>query len=89
LTQLLKEPFTPTVFNPLVKSIKMRWTGHVSRIGGREVHKGLWWGTLRERDLLGDPGIDGRIILRWILRNWDGDVDWLMWLKIGTGGGLL
>jgi hypothetical protein len=21
---------------------------------------------------LGDPGIDGRIILRWILRKWDG-----------------
>ena len=27
---------------------------------------GFWWGNLRERDHLGDPGIDGRIILRWI-----------------------
>jgi len=25
-------------------------------------------GNLRERDHLGDPGIDGRIILRWIFR---------------------
>jgi hypothetical protein len=25
---------------------------------------GLWWGNLRERDHLGDPGVDGRIILR-------------------------
>jgi hypothetical protein len=24
-----------------------------------------------ERDHLGDPGIDGRIILRWISRKWD------------------
>jgi hypothetical protein len=27
-----------------------------------------WWGNLRERDNLGDVGIDGRIILRWIFR---------------------
>jgi len=33
--------------------------------------QGFWWGNLRERDRLGDPGIDGRIILRWILRKWD------------------
>jgi hypothetical protein len=26
----------------------------------------IWWGNLRERDHLEDPGIDGRIILRWI-----------------------
>ena len=26
----------------------------------------------------GDPGVDGRIILRWIFRKWDvGDVDWI------------
>jgi len=24
-----------------------------------------------ERDLLGDPAVDGRIILRWIFRKWD------------------
>ena len=27
---------------------------------------------MRERDHLGDPGIDGRIILRWIFRKWVG-----------------
>jgi hypothetical protein len=40
--------------------------------------EGLWWGGLRERYHLEDPGIDGRIILKWILRNWIGDhgLDW-------------
>jgi len=29
-----------------------------------EAYTGFWWGNLRERDHLQDPGIDGRIILR-------------------------
>jgi hypothetical protein len=28
----------------------------------------FWWGNLRERDHLGDPGLDGSIILRWSFR---------------------
>jgi len=40
-------------------------------MGRGEVHTGFWWGNLRERDHLEDPGVDGRIILRWIFRNWD------------------
>jgi len=43
--------------------------GACSAFGGRgEAYTGFWWGNLRERDYLGDPGIDGRMILRWIIR---------------------
>jgi len=39
---------------------------------------------------LGDPGVDGRIILRQVVREWD-LVVWAgsSWLRIGTGGGHL
>jgi hypothetical protein len=70
----------------VIKSRRMRWAGHVAYMGKREVHTRFWWGALREGDHLGDPGVDGRIILKWIFKKWDGRMDWL---RIGTGGGLL
>ena len=58
---------------------------HVWRKG--EVCTTFWWGNLRERDHFGDQDVDGRIILRWIFRKWEGVVGtgW-SWLRIGTGG---
>ena len=33
---------------------------------------------MRERYHLEDPGVDGRIILRWIFRKWDaGGMEWI------------
>jgi hypothetical protein len=45
------------------------------------------WGNLRERHHLEDPGVEGRIILRWIFRKWDvGAWTGSSRLRIGTGG---
>jgi hypothetical protein len=46
------------------------------------------WGNLRKRDDWGDPGVDGRIILRRVFRKWDVGL-WtrLSWLRIQIVGG--
>jgi len=46
--------------------------------------------TLKERDHLEDPSIDGRIILSWVLMKWNVFI-WtgLIWLRIGAVGGQL
>jgi hypothetical protein len=50
----------------------------------------FWCGSLRERDHWGDPDVDGRIILKWIFRKWEGVVGTGgSGLRIGTGGGHL
>jgi hypothetical protein len=54
------------------------------------VHTGFWWGHLREKDDLEDVGSARKMILKRILKEsaggaWTG----LIWLRTGTGGGLL
>jgi hypothetical protein len=59
--------------------------------GGRvEAYAEFRLGHLRERDHLGDPDVEGRILLRWIFRKWDVGL-WTgsSWLRIGTGDGQL
>jgi len=57
----------------VIKSRRVRWAGHVAHMGvrRREAFTGFWQGNLRERDHLGDPSVDRRIILRWIFRKWN------------------
>jgi hypothetical protein len=45
-------------------------------MGREEVHRGLWWGNLREGDHLEGTGIGWRIILKWIFEKLDGGMDW-------------
>jgi hypothetical protein len=55
----------------VIKSRRMKYPVHVAHMGREEVHTGFWWGNLKERHHLEDPGIDGRIILKWIFRKRD------------------
>jgi hypothetical protein len=74
----------------VIKSRRMRRAENVARMGEREACTGFWWGNLRERDHWGDPGVDGRIILRWSFKKWDVGVwNGLGWLRIQIGGGHL
>jgi len=66
----------------------MRWVGHVELMEGHGACTGFWWRKLRERDYLGDLGVDGRVILRWIFWKlvvgaWTGST----WHMIRTDGG--
>jgi len=64
--------------------------GLAARMGESRVYTGFQCVNLRERDHSVDPGVDGRIILRWIF--WKLDIRvriGLIWLRIGMGGGHL
>ena len=62
----------------VIKSRGMRRAGHVARMGVRRGAYRVLLGNLRERDHLGDPGVDGRIILRWIFRKWYASETWTL-----------
>jgi hypothetical protein len=46
-----------------------------------------WVGRPEERKYLNDLGVDGRTIIKWIVKKWGGEaLIGLLWLRIGTGG---
>jgi hypothetical protein len=49
----------------VIKS-RVRWAMHVAHMGRGETCTGFCWESLWERDHWGDPGVDWRIMLRWI-----------------------
>jgi hypothetical protein len=56
--------------------------------GRGEVYTGFRWGNLK--DNLEEPGVDEKIILRWVFRKWYvGVCTGSSWLRIGTDSGYL
>ena len=41
------------------------------------MHTVFWWGNLREKEDLENPGVDGMVILKLIYKKCDGDVDYI------------
>ena len=70
LNEELKDLYCSPNIVQVIKSM-MRWAGECSTRGIEERYTGFWWGNLREREHLEDPGVDVRILLSWIFRKWD------------------
>jgi len=75
------------------KSREMRWVGHVacSVMEKGNVHR-VFVGCLKEIDRCEDLATDGKIILKWILKNkknsWTGFVRFRIGKSVGGEGGL-
>jgi len=63
----------------VIKSRRMRWAGHVARMGEERGCIRSWWGNRRERDHWGELGADGWIILGRISRSWDVCIFYMDW----------
>ena len=76
----------------VMKSRRMRWAGHVARMGEERGAYRVLVGKPEGKRPLGRPShmVDGWIILGWISRRWDvGTWTGLGWPRTGTGGGRL
>jgi hypothetical protein len=56
----------------VIKSRRLRWAGHMARMGERRGAYRALVGKPEGRNHLEDPGVDGRIILKWIFERLDG-----------------
>ena len=56
----------------LIKSRRLRWSGHVARMGERRCAYRALVGKPGEGSHLKDPSVDGKIILKWVFDMLDG-----------------
>jgi hypothetical protein len=59
--------YSSPVIIRMMKSRRMRWTGHVALMGRRRMHIGHLWESQNERDHWEDQDVGERVILKWIL----------------------
>jgi hypothetical protein len=73
-----------------VKSKRMKWAGHVARMGEERKCTRFWWESPKERDHLEDQGVGGKMGSEWILGRLALGVSiGFDCLRTGTGDGLL
>ena len=70
------------------KSRRMIWAGHVAWVERGEVSTAFWRKSLRQGDHFQDLRVDGRTILKWIFKKWDGAWTVLIWQQDWIDGGL-
>jgi hypothetical protein len=74
----------------VIKSRRMRWPGHVARMGKGEVFTGFWLGGPKVRDHWEELGVCGRITLKWTLgRSGSMGRTGFSWLMIESSGWLV
>jgi hypothetical protein len=50
------------------KCRRMMWMGNVARMSEKRVRSGFWLLNPKERDYVEDVSMDGRIVLRWLIK---------------------
>jgi hypothetical protein len=80
---------SPNIVRVII-SRRMKWTGHVARMGRGKVFTGFWLGGPKVRDHWEGQGVGERITLRRTLRRWGSmERTGFSWLRTGSSGGIL
>ena len=64
------------------------WNWHAVYTGEKRATCRILVANMKKRENLEDLNVNVRIILKWIFRKWNGAGPILMWVRIGTGGGV-
>jgi hypothetical protein len=73
----------------VIKTRRMRWAGHVARMGEMRGAYRVLVGKPEGKRPLVRLNCSGRIILKWIFTKWNGAWNGLIWLRTGTSDGVL
>jgi hypothetical protein len=74
--QLHAQSCSPDIIR-VIKSRRLKWAGHIALMGESSRACRVLMGKPEGINHLEDPGVDGKIILKWILEKSDGGIDWI------------